>query len=154
MFNLLPGIDIISFDFTVPIWNKPRVKVTSSAAPKITRNVAWILLVILVAIRSLLVFYNDRFDILGTSRTDPHRGSDRFMVIREFPGDRDSGTMQRPPPGAQRPAVAPPLPPTGGVGGSGRGNECELCKAAWATVRCDRCENQVFCLQCDDIYHR
>ncbi|OQR67043.1 hypothetical protein BIW11_13759 [Tropilaelaps mercedesae] len=63
--------------------------------------------------------------------------------------------MQRSDIPIQRPMAALPVPPVGvGAEGGGSGYQCELCKSAKAAIRCDRCENQVFCLQCDDIFHR
>ena len=31
---------------------------------------------------------------------------------------------------------------------------CDLCGTATAIVRCKQCTDQVFCLACDDMYHR
>ena len=31
---------------------------------------------------------------------------------------------------------------------------CDLCGTATAIVRCRQCTDQVFCLACDDMYHR
>merc|ERR1719273_2048826 len=31
---------------------------------------------------------------------------------------------------------------------------CDLCGTATAIVRCVQCTDQVFCLACDDMYHR
>ncbi|XP_022686425.1 uncharacterized protein LOC111259021 isoform X2 [Varroa jacobsoni] len=63
--------------------------------------------------------------------------------------------MQRSGTSTRRPTVAPPVPPAGvSPGGAAPEYQCELCKSTRAAIRCDRCENQVFCLQCDDIFHR
>ncbi|GFW60878.1 e3 ubiquitin-protein ligase RNF31 [Trichonephila clavipes] len=31
---------------------------------------------------------------------------------------------------------------------------CALCGCSTPAVRCDRCSSQIFCLSCDDMYHR
>ncbi|KAH9362200.1 hypothetical protein HPB48_002178 [Haemaphysalis longicornis] len=39
--------------------------------------------------------------------------------------------------------------------GSARdGSHCDLCGCTRPAVRCDKCNRQVFCLSCDDMYHR
>lgn len=35
-----------------------------------------------------------------------------------------------------------------------QGKSCALCGCATPAVRCDRCNSQIFCLSCDDMYHR
>lgn len=46
--------------------------------------------------------------------------------------------------------------PNGGVPApTGRdGSHCDLCGCSTPAVRCDKCNRQVFCLSCDDMYHR
>ena len=39
-------------------------------------------------------------------------------------------------------------------GGPAAGGVCDLCGTATAIVRCGACSEQVFCLACDDMYHR
>ncbi|XP_023225612.1 uncharacterized protein LOC111626457 isoform X2 [Centruroides sculpturatus] len=34
------------------------------------------------------------------------------------------------------------------------GKHCDLCGCTNPAVRCDKCNSQVFCLSCDDMYHR
>ncbi|PNF20071.1 hypothetical protein B7P43_G05255 [Cryptotermes secundus] len=34
------------------------------------------------------------------------------------------------------------------------GRHCDLCGCSTPTVRCDKCAQQIFCLSCDDMYHR
>lgn len=34
------------------------------------------------------------------------------------------------------------------------GSHCDLCGCTRPAVRCDKCNRQVFCLSCDDMYHR
>ncbi|KAG8196447.1 hypothetical protein JTE90_012271 [Oedothorax gibbosus] len=34
------------------------------------------------------------------------------------------------------------------------GKSCALCGCSTPAVRCDRCSSQIFCLSCDDMYHR
>lgn len=34
------------------------------------------------------------------------------------------------------------------------GRHCDLCGSSSPKVRCDKCLNQIFCLSCDDMYHR
>lgn len=34
------------------------------------------------------------------------------------------------------------------------GSHCDLCGCTRPSVRCDKCNRQVFCLSCDDMYHR
>ncbi|CAM1298142.1 RNF31 (predicted) [Pycnogonum litorale] len=34
------------------------------------------------------------------------------------------------------------------------GRHCDLCGCSSPVVRCDRCDSQIFCLSCDDVYHR
>lgn len=41
-----------------------------------------------------------------------------------------------------------------GDGRRGDGKHCDLCGCSEPTVRCDKCEAQIFCLSCDDMYHR
>ena len=36
----------------------------------------------------------------------------------------------------------------------GDGRHCELCGSSSPKVRCEKCGNQIFCLSCDDMYHR
>ena len=36
----------------------------------------------------------------------------------------------------------------------GDGRHCELCGSSSPKVRCEKCANQIFCLSCDDMYHR
>lgn len=36
----------------------------------------------------------------------------------------------------------------------GDGRHCELCGSSSPKVRCEKCLNQIFCLSCDDMYHR
>ncbi|XP_057368613.2 E3 ubiquitin-protein ligase lubel-like isoform X2 [Daphnia carinata] len=36
----------------------------------------------------------------------------------------------------------------------GDGRHCELCGSSSPQVRCEKCLNQIFCLSCDDMYHR
>lgn len=36
----------------------------------------------------------------------------------------------------------------------GDGRHCDLCGSSSPQVRCDKCNNQIFCLSCDDMYHR
>ncbi|KAL1432586.1 hypothetical protein MTO96_013334 [Rhipicephalus appendiculatus] len=43
----------------------------------------------------------------------------------------------------------------GTAGPSARdGSHCDLCGCTRPAVRCDKCNRQVFCLSCDDMYHR
>ncbi|XP_075733443.1 uncharacterized protein LOC119176303 isoform X2 [Rhipicephalus microplus] len=43
----------------------------------------------------------------------------------------------------------------GTAGSSARdGSHCDLCGCTRPAVRCDKCNRQVFCLSCDDMYHR
>ncbi|XP_075531757.1 uncharacterized protein LOC142564583 isoform X1 [Dermacentor variabilis] len=45
--------------------------------------------------------------------------------------------------------------PNGTAGPSARdGSHCDLCGCTRPAVRCDKCNRQVFCLSCDDMYHR
>ena len=41
----------------------------------------------------------------------------------------------------------------GGVGHAS-GPPCDLCGTSLAMVRCHLCSDQIFCLACDDMYHR
>ena len=41
-----------------------------------------------------------------------------------------------------------------GEGKRGDGRHCDLCGCSTPTVRCDKCAHQIFCLSCDDMYHR
>ena len=36
----------------------------------------------------------------------------------------------------------------------GDGRHCDLCGSSSPKVRCEKCSNQIFCLSCDDMYHR
>lgn len=36
----------------------------------------------------------------------------------------------------------------------GDGKHCDLCGCAEPSVRCEDCNKQIFCLSCDDMYHR
>ncbi|KAJ9593904.1 hypothetical protein L9F63_014664, partial [Diploptera punctata] len=47
-----------------------------------------------------------------------------------------------------------PLPVKTGEGKRGDGRHCDLCGCSTPTVRCDKCAHQIFCLSCDDMYHR
>lgn len=38
--------------------------------------------------------------------------------------------------------------------GARHGQHCDLCGCANPAVRCDKCNSQIFCLSCDDMYHR
>ncbi|KAG8196404.1 hypothetical protein JTE90_009039 [Oedothorax gibbosus] len=47
------------------------------------------------------------------------------------------------------------LPKTEGRLGVPRdGRHCDLCGCSQPAVRCDKCGRQIFCLSCDDMYHR
>ncbi|KAG1686324.1 hypothetical protein GQR58_008806 [Nymphon striatum] len=34
------------------------------------------------------------------------------------------------------------------------GRHCDLCGSSNPVVRCEKCNNQIFCMSCDDMYHR
>nr|CAD7452493.1 unnamed protein product [Timema tahoe] len=70
--------------------------------------------------------------------TEPPPLDPDYEVI-DFPGQQYSNT---------------PLPPKTGEGRRGDGKHCDLCGCSVPTVRCDKCANQIFCLSCDDMYHR
>lgn len=36
----------------------------------------------------------------------------------------------------------------------GDGRRCDLCGSSAPSVRCEKCNQQNFCLSCDDMYHR
>lgn len=49
----------------------------------------------------------------------------------------------------------PMLPQKQVIGGAkGRSGHCDLCGAVGPRVKCDKCAQQIFCLSCDDMYHR
>nr|CAD7201298.1 unnamed protein product [Timema douglasi] len=70
--------------------------------------------------------------------TEPPPLEPDYEVI-EFPGQQYSNT---------------PLPPKTGEGRRGDGKHCDLCGCSVPTVKCEKCANQIFCLSCDDMYHR
>ncbi|XP_063229781.1 LOW QUALITY PROTEIN: E3 ubiquitin-protein ligase lubel [Bacillus rossius redtenbacheri] len=74
-------------------------------------------------------------------QTEPPPLDPDYEVI-EFPGQQYCNT----PP--------PPKPAAPGAGKRGDGKHCDLCGSSTPTVRCEKCANQVFCLSCDDMYHR
>ncbi|XP_054722576.1 uncharacterized protein LOC129232456 [Uloborus diversus] len=44
--------------------------------------------------------------------------------------------------------------PKGDESPSSQGKTCALCGCSTPAVRCDRCGSQIFCLSCDDMYHK
>ncbi|XP_064466883.1 E3 ubiquitin-protein ligase lubel-like isoform X2 [Ornithodoros turicata] len=46
------------------------------------------------------------------------------------------------------------VPSANGTSGTRDGSHCDLCGCTTPAVRCDKCNRQVFCLSCDDMYHR
>ena len=83
-------------------------------------------------------------------------------------GSGGGGRRGQPPPPGQFPEsdyeeIGPPPPPKASTlaagpasnGGSGGVNPvCDLCGTAPSMVRCQLCAGQIFCLACDDMYHR
>lgn len=72
--------------------------------------------------------------------TEPPPLDPDYEVI-EFPGQAYTNA-----PLATKPVAA----------GDGKrdGRHCDLCGCSTPTVRCDKCAHQIFCLSCDDMYHR
>ena len=51
--------------------------------------------------------------------------------------------------------IGPPPPPSSmPTHANATGGVCDLCGTATAMVRCGACSEQIFCLACDDMYHR
>ncbi|XP_069698159.1 uncharacterized protein LUBEL isoform X1 [Periplaneta americana] len=73
--------------------------------------------------------------------TEPPSLDADYEVI-EFPGQAYSN------------APLPAKTAAAGEGKRGDGRHCDLCGCSAPTVRCDKCAHQIFCLSCDDMYHR
>ncbi|XP_077542764.1 uncharacterized protein LOC144155295 isoform X3 [Haemaphysalis longicornis] len=96
------------------------------------------------------------------SWTDKFGSIKRFMASRPLPPVPPEDEGMPPSPRYRRDHVPLNYAPNG-VGaatvgtssGSARdGSHCDLCGCTRPAVRCDKCNRQVFCLSCDDMYHR
>nr|CAD7607941.1 unnamed protein product [Timema genevievae] len=102
-------------------------------------------------------------------KTADVRDDEQARNARQQQHDENTAPPPPPPPATEPPPLDPdyevidfpgqqysntPLPPKTGEGRRGDGKHCDLCGCSVPTVRCEKCANQIFCLSCDDMYHR
>lgn len=76
---------------------------------------------------------------LGTQRLEEHEKAGKCVAVVNMFARKDVGAPNG----------------VGTAGPSARdGSHCDLCGCTRPSVRCDKCNRQVFCLSCDDMYHR